>query len=144
MATKEIEITCKSKYAEVALVAQAIIAMVKLETDSDALLGCIELCVVEIANNVIEHAYKEKDNLAIFFKVNLSKTEVSLVISDEGDSMPDSTLAKRVDWNLVDKNDTTSWEVSGRGLQLVKDLMDDVSYWTESDNNHFKMVKKFS
>jgi len=144
MDCKKVQFNIASCYEHISLVTKGLCAMIRSVHDDDALLGAVELCFVEVANNTVEHAYHDENNHEIVFKLELSTNEVSLLIVDSGKSMPLGTMEKEIDWDSLDKDDIDSWETSGRGLQIVKDLMDEVSYWTESECNYFKMVKKIA
>jgi len=141
MLVKKIELTISSSYSSVALVAQTIVAMVKAENITQACLGDIELCIDEIGNNVVEHAYENRNDLKITFKLLLFREKIVLIISDNGITMLQGALFSEEDWNMLDKNNIATWKESGRGLQLVRGIMDDMFYWTEFKRNYFKMVK---
>jgi len=141
---KKVILEITSCYEHISLLAQGVTAMVKCYVQAEEIQGRIELCLVEVANNVVEHSYHGQDSHSITLEITLSVNEITLLVIDSGDSIPDGNLSKTVNWDDLDKDNICSLETSGRGLQIVKELMDDVSYWTEPEFNYFKMVKKIS
>lgn len=139
---KSIQLKINSCYDHISLIAQGIMTMVGGYVKTQELQGNIELCLVEVANNVVEHSYHGQDSHSITFEITLSSKQVTLLVIDNGDSIPVGNMNKKIDWDDLDKDDINSWETSGRGLQIVRELMDDVSYRTESGFNYFKMVKR--
>ncbi len=99
----------------------------------------IELCLVEIVNNAVEHAYTNQPGHIVETVVHLSETAVSIVISDWGKSIP----AEKLDVSSFEKEDRNSPETlhsSGRGIYIVKSLMDEVRYSSKEGKNSFLMV----
>lgn len=144
MENRKVQLQTSSCYEHVAIVSKGICTMIQSCYDAEELLGAIELSFVEVANNVVEHAYRNEKNHGIEYELELSGGEVALTIIDSGSPMPAENMAKEIDWDSLDKDDSASWETSGRGIQIVKDLMDEVSYWSDSGRNYFKMVKRVS
>jgi len=144
MECKKIQIEIVSCYEHIPLVSQGICTMVRHCHDNSELLVALELCCVEVSNNSIEHAYLNDKSQKISFELTISSSEVSLTVIDSGLSMKPGTLETDLDWSTFDKGNIDLLKTSGRGLQIVKDLMDEVSYWTDSGKNYFKMVKKIT
>lgn len=139
---KKIQLKISSCYDHISLIAQGIMTMVGSYVKTQKLQGSIELCLVEVANNVVEHSYHGQNDHSITFEITLSNKQVTLLVIDNGESMTLGKMNKVIDWDDLDKDDINSWETSGRGLQIVRELMDEVSYRTESGVNYFKMVKQ--
>jgi serine/threonine-protein kinase RsbW len=139
---KKIQLKINSCYDHISLIAQGIMTMVGRYVKTEKLQGSIELCLVEVANNVVEHSYHGQEGHLITFDITLSNKQVTFLVIDNGDSLPVENMNKIIDWDDLDKDDINSWETNGRGLQIVRELMDDVSYRTESGFNYFKMVKR--
>lgn len=144
MSENNIKVEITSTYQDIAIASQGIVAMIKSQHPDTELAGAIELCLVEVCNNAVEHAYGDSDQHLIGLLLTMTKDEIRLLVIDSGKSMPASALTKEIDWDAEERQDISGWQSSGHGLQLVKDLMDYVSYWTEEDKNHFQMVKKVS
>ena len=142
MECKKIKISMLSCYEYIPLVSQGICTMIRHCHDNSELLAAIELCCVEVLNNAIEHAYLNDTTKEITFALIISSNEISLTVIDSGLSIAPGTLEKEFDWSAFEQGDLDLLKTSGRGLQIVKDLMDEVSYWTDSGSNYFKMVKK--
>ncbi|REL25333.1 ATP-binding protein [Thalassotalea euphylliae] len=144
MTDKKVQLSITSCYEHVSLVAIGICNMICSCYDIDEFSAAIELSFVEVANNVVEHAYSDEKDHEIGFELALQSDQVSITIIDTGSAMPAANMEREIDWDSLDKDDIDSWDTSGRGLQIVKDLMDEVSYWSDSGRNYFKMVKKVS
>lgn len=142
MTEKNIKVEITSSYQDIAIASQGIVAMIKSQHPDPELTAAIELCLVEVCNNAVEHAYGDSNDHVIGLLLTMTNEEIRLLVIDSGKSMPESALAKEIDWAAEERRDVSGWQSSGHGLQLVKDLMDYVSYWTEDNKNHFQMVKK--
>ena len=138
MTDKKVQLNITSCYEHVSLVAKGICNMIYSCYDIDEFSGAIELSFVEVANNVVEHAYGDEKDHEIEFELALQSGEVSITIIDTGIAMPAENMEREIDWDSLDKDDIDSWDTSGRGLQIVKDLMDEVSYWSDSGRKLFQ------
>ena len=141
MEDKQIKLEITSCYEHVALASRGLMVIVSRYYDSPDFVGEIELCFVEIANNTVEHAYLDSNTQTIWIELDLTPEQLIMRIKDNGEPMPESSLAQDVDWDALDKQDPESWETSGRGLQIVKDLMDEVTYTSTPEFNTFTFAK---
>ena len=108
---------------------------VKLSNDK---LSQIELAVDEASTNVIKHAcnYNEDKTLTIVIKV--LKDQFVIEIIDRGDKKFDPNAVQKV--NL--KEFVRDRKHGGLGIHLMKNLMDDVQYYSGDRNyNRVKLVK---
>ncbi|NQT26043.1 ATP-binding protein [candidate division KSB1 bacterium] len=99
----------------------------------------IELAVDEACTNVVEHAYKEKENENIDVAIQIDYQKFTVVVTDKG---------KRFSPADIDIPDMDQYlaelRVGGLGIYLMKTLMDEVQYHTGPDGkNRVKMVKHF-
>lgn len=103
----------------------------------------LELCVVELANNVYEHGYQEKDGKVIEVGCRVAAKQIEITINHEGLSLESDVMNEMLSAPLqeLDLDDPLSWATSGRGFYILNALMDDV---TVSENNgvtRFRLIK---
>jgi serine/threonine-protein kinase RsbW len=103
----------------------------------------IELCVVEAVTNAIEHAYHCQLNHEVKVVLNLHPDGVEIEVRDRGDAM-DSSLLQEAGYARLDLNPEAEEILSdrGRGLSIIKEMMDEVSYVTNGEENCLVMTKK--
>jgi len=100
----------------------------------------LELALIEAANNIVQHAGLAKDNTLISMKFSVMNDKVVCTFIDQG---------KPVDFLLKDsQNDTVhnvaKLPVSKRGLAIVCDVMDKVSYKRVNGKNVLTLTKYFT
>ena len=95
----------------------------------------IELCLVEALSNVLFHAHYAKPNCHLSFQLRRNKNSLSIRVYDQGKgfSLPEQ-FAKKQD----------PYQTSGRGLQLMKGLMDRLEYFQRSHRNQLLLEKNIS
>jgi serine/threonine-protein kinase RsbW len=94
----------------------------------------LELAVHETCANIVEHAYEGEGNGRIDLTFSLAEQPRRLVI-DLHDTGRTFDLATVEDINLEEP------QVRGYGLFLVQELLDEVCYYPEPGNNHWRLVK---
>ncbi|WP_257295237.1 ATP-binding protein [Endozoicomonas sp. YOMI1] len=129
-----------SELANTTLIAMAVRGLCAMTTLSPVEVNRVELCVVEIVNNAIEHAYGNEKGHKVEVGVSLLQACIMLTISDWGKPMDQGKLGSR-DMS-VDPDNPAAWLCSGRGLPIVQSLMDNVEYQTVGDKNSFIMSKQ--
>lgn len=142
--TQTIQLLIDSRLEDTVLVAMAVrglCAMTGLTADE---VNLVELCVVEITNNAIEHAYAGKAGHDVEVVVCLTAAELEIVVSDRGKSMVEIPEARRAGEKIVSAAEPETWDCSGRGLSIVEQLMDEISYVSADGKNSFHMTKKLS
>ena len=99
----------------------------------------IELCVVEAVNNAIKHAYKNETghDVTVFIKLYLDR--ITFLVCDTGKTME---LKQPADLKF-DPADLENLPESGRGLFIIHQIMDEVTYETIEDRNVLTMTKIF-
>ena len=108
--------------------------------DRDA--GRVELCVVELATNCIRHAYRDEPGHPVTVRLTARAEEVVVAVVDEGTPVP---AEKRVPPpGSPNPIDLQSIPEGGRGLFLVHELMDSVSYESEGPRNVVRLTKALS
>lgn len=129
-----------SELVNTTLVAMAVRGLCAMTTLSPVEVNRVELCIVEIVNNAIEHAYGGEMGHKVEVDVNLLESSLSLTVSDWGKPMEENKLDAKD--SSVDA-DAAVWLCSGRGLPIVQSLMDKVEYQSVGDKNSFIMSKQF-
>jgi len=101
---------------------------------NETLSSQLELILVEAVNNVIEHAYQNKQGLSIDTVFEVNSIEVTLTIKDYGLSAP--VEIHEVDRTMPDINpDISDLPEGGWGLALIHSLADQVKHFRENGNN---------
>ena len=101
--------------------------------------GCSDLgiCVTEAVNNAIIHAHKQR--IELYVELQFAKTDDALLITvrDHGsgfdvDSIPDPTRPENI------------MKTGGRGVHVIRSLMDEVSFVRLADGMRMTMIKKLT
>lgn len=139
---KKIKLGIKSRIENVSLVGLSINNLCSIIPLSKVDAFQIELCIVEAVTNSIKHAYESAANQDVEVVFSFDENELTLDVRDTG---------KPLDKKVLDEKGTSSLEVSpdnidgisesGRGIALIKEIMDKVEYTTENGVNHFTMLK---
>lgn len=91
---------------------------------TDDLYGNIMIAVIESVNNAIIHGNKADKNKNVLLSATLHDEQIVFIVSDEGQgfdhqSLPDPTAPENIE------------KVGGRGIFLIKNLADEVSFKSE-------------
>ncbi len=135
----------QSDFEEVSLLGQTIHKMVLEAGMGEFDSAMVELGVVEALNNVIEHAYQLQPNHKIKIIFEASTNYVVIHIVDTGIAMQKSVFS--VKGNQKEVNEHIALEdipEGGWGLELIKSIMDEVSYKSEGAINQLKLLKKMN
>lgn len=130
-----------SQLSNTTMVAMAVRGVCAMTTLSPVEINRLELCLVEIVNNAIEHAYDNQAGHPVEVCVHLDKTTMNISVSDWGQSIPDDIMQDNTEM-AVDPEQPEAWLCSGRGLHIVKKLMDQVTYESNQNKNSFIMKKE--
>lgn len=99
-------------------------------------LPLIELAIVEAANNIIEHAYGRESSEPIELRV-MRRHSISFRIYDKGTPFKaESEMEPFFDWKNIE--DVPEY---GRGLYVIKTVMDDIRFSREKGFNFISMRK---
>lgn len=103
----------------------------------------LELCVVELANNVYEHGYQERDGKVIEVGCRVAPKRIEITIDHEGLSLESDVMDEMLSAPLQepDLDDPLSWATSGRGFYILNALMDDVSVSESNGVTSFRLTK---
>lgn len=104
-----------------------------LPLDADA----VELCVVEAVNNAVEHAYGGQPGQVVEVDLNVDPAALHIAVRDRGRAMNWAAACARAD-------PTALHTVSdgGRGLFIMRSLMDELSYCSANGWNVLTMTKR--
>ncbi len=136
MRTGTLTLRIDSRLGDVPLVGiavRAICAAIPLGEDETA---SVELCVVEAVNNAIEHAYGEVGH-PVEVEVVLAAGTLRIVVRDRGHRMDWARACAAADGYAAD-----ALGEGGRGLFIMRSLMDEVSYRTAGGWNELAMDKR--
>jgi len=126
----------KSDFNEVKKAAQALHAFGQEHALPEALLGQLELILVEAINNVIEHAYQGQAGNDVELEIIKTDSDVQLAVYDQGVAPPD-----HIKQEPADMPDEFGLPEGGWGLGLIHALADQVIYSQENYKNKLLLVK---
>lgn len=131
-----IDVTVPSTHAYIALIGRIVedvVDAIKLGYQSPETLGQqLNLVVTEAATNAHQHANHNRSNASIHVILSYSNQELQIQVFDQGPGF---------DLNLLDEPEPDSLEEHGRGIFLIKSLMDSVSYKRSERGNVLEMRK---
>jgi serine/threonine-protein kinase RsbW len=144
---KGLSFAIDSHLGNVSLVAVAVNRIcVQLGLD-DLSAGQVELCIAEAATNAIRHAYHDEPGHTVGIALAAGTDQLSIEVSDSGTPMPveqEQRLLNGTQAHEVETTDRTSLPEGGRGLQIIHDLMDEVSYVRSGNINRLVMRKQLA
>lgn len=99
--------------------------------------GQVELAVVEGVNNAIEHAYAGRPDQRVEVRVGVSTGRLTIEIADRGVAMAwDAAYAAAVARLTADP-----LADGGRGLLIIREVMDEVGYRSDAGRNVLRLTK---
>lgn len=102
----------------------------------------VEICVVEAVNNSIKHAYCEDPGHMVEVVVTVKPAELTLDIWDSGRPAESSKIhAEHLQAFDLDPGHPELISESGRGIAIIKHIMDSVEYTPGPQRNCFRMTK---
>lgn len=113
----------------VGLAVRAVCGVLPLDEEAT---GAVELCVVEAVNNAIEHAYGETAGHPVEVVASVAAGTLSLAVRDRGRTMP---------WPPVPGPEPDALSESGRGMFIMRALMDEVDYARDDGWNVLTLTK---
>jgi serine/threonine-protein kinase RsbW len=94
----------------------------------------LELAVHEACANIVDHAYQGEDGrLDVTFSLAEEPRRLVVDLHDTG---------RTFDLSLVEEIDLEDPRERGYGLFLVQQLLDEVCYYPETGNNHWRLMKR--
>jgi serine/threonine-protein kinase RsbW len=95
----------------------------------------LAIAVTEIANNAVIHGNKRDPRKKVFVTIDVVDAEVRLSIRDEGKGFNPDALSNPLDpENLLRE--------SGRGVFIVRSLMDEISYDFSKGGTQVTLIKR--
>jgi anti-sigma regulatory factor (Ser/Thr protein kinase) len=104
----------------------------------------VELCTVEGVTNTIQHAYHGQPGQLVSVIVTSEIDLLRVEIVDSGTPMPAEYIKRLLhgsDVFQIRDAERASLAESGRGLQIMHDLMDGVAYTTEGCFNRLQLMR---
>ena len=136
---RAIHVSFKSRYSYLPLVRSVVRGISSHKTADIQQLEDIELSVHEALSNIIRHGYEEEPNHLIEMSVGLSDHDIWIRIRDSGHV----TIAPLNPVLVIPQHfDLESLSESGRGLFLIYQLMDEVSYSSQNGENILQLRKR--
>lgn len=100
---------------------------------NDELMGQLELILVEAINNIIEHAYQNKDGNPIQVGFSFIGGDVLMTLQDEGSAVPEEIVSiKESDSVMPNISDLPE---GGWGLGLINMLADRIEFSVKDGMN---------
>ncbi|MCL6269810.1 ATP-binding protein [Sansalvadorimonas sp. 2012CJ34-2] len=131
-----------SQLEDTVLVAMAVRGVCGMTSLTAEEINRVELCVVEVVNNAIEHAYQGRPNETVEVDVMLNPTRsLEIVVRDCGTPMS-KPLSADAEMSVPDPTNPETWLSSGRGIPIVERLMDEIRYESCEDGNAFHMIRQ--
>ncbi len=138
-APQHLKLSINSYLKDTVLVAMAVRGVCAMTSLSQTDINRFELCVVEVVNNAIEHAYcgegGHQVEVDVFYTPDRS---LEVVVSDFGTPM---VPQGKTELQPLDPLNPDTWTASGRGLPIVERLMDKTRYQSSNGRNSFHMIR---
>jgi serine/threonine-protein kinase RsbW len=141
---QRLELAINSDLGDVALVAIAANRVCLHLGLDEAMAGQVELCIVEAVTNAIRHAYHDQPGNRVTVTIAEESAQLVIEVCDSGSAMPlkhQQRLVHGTDASGFELQDRNSIPEGGRGLQIIRTLMDEVSYTSKQHLNHLTMRK---
>jgi serine/threonine-protein kinase RsbW len=128
-------ITIRARLEDVALAGLSVRAVSEFElfSQEDAIL--IELAVCEALNNVIIHALPNRPDESVQLEISHTSDRIVFCINDWGLGIPGGL-------DGIDKEQTNPLASGGRGITLMREIMDSVIYKRCGARSVLKLEKK--
>ena len=133
----KIDLVIESNYQNVDLIG-ACVESLSSEYFSDQQCFQIKLSVYEAVTNCIKHSYKGSSEYKVYVSYQIETDRIILDISDYGIAMDPQLLQDTPSYFDIDQENP---QEGGMGLKIIKLSMDEISYHTENDMNHFTLIK---
>ncbi len=104
---------------------------------SDKLIYSLQLAADEAASNIIEHAYEGISDATLEITCDMQGDSIVITMRDSGKPFDPSKVKQP---NL--KADLSDRQIGGLGVYLMRKLMDDVSYQSNSSTGNLLTMTK--
>jgi serine/threonine-protein kinase RsbW len=132
----EIALSIESQFGNVFLVGLAINKIATFVQVSTQSAFEIELAVVEAVNNAVEHAHHKQREKVVTVRVRLTPRRIKFTVIDSGAPIDfkSAIAASAALENSIEAE-------RGRGLKLIRELMDEIRYERKGETNQITLVK---
>lgn len=128
-----------SSYDHVHLLGGAIKGVLKEKVEDEQELYLLELAVCEAVTNSIKHAYKSIPENFVCLEITISGHELVFKVKDQGQKLEENILQSR---GVEGFQEYARVSEGGRGIPLIKGIMDQVYYHSDDQENCLSMVKR--
>lgn len=139
---RSIKLIIDSDLKDVALIGMATNRLCSLNNLSDLEAVKIELCVVEAVNNAIIHSYGCKKGHEVEVVFSFNRKILLIDVCNKGTPMDQEALKEKNLSSIEIDPDSFDIPESGRGLMIIKKVMDKVSYSSKGGKSCLSMTKK--
>jgi serine/threonine-protein kinase RsbW len=142
-----LRLSIDSNLADVSLLAVAVSSACTYLGFDAVSVSQVELCVVEAVTNAIQHAYHGMPGQVVSVVISSELDRLHLEVIDNGTPMSARNVKRLLqgsDVFQVQDLDRASLAESGRGLQIIHDLMDDIAYTSQDNLNRLQLTKRSS
>lgn len=142
---EKIKLVIESDLQQVSLIDMLMNVLCSLGSLTNEECYQVRLCVVEAVNNAIQHAYNNEPGHSIEVDYAVDSEKMIIAVSDTGQCMPKEML--KIKAGLFDKLDDEEPDQfnipeNGRGLALMQEMMDQVTYSSKERKNTLTLIKK--
>lgn len=142
---RRLQLLIESELHHVALMAMAVNKICSHFGMDEVEAYHVELCVSEAVTNAIVHAYRGSPGNQISLVLEIEGDRLDLDFSDTGAPMR-AEQANRINHGLElaerRSSEAATLPEGGRGLQIMRDIMDEVVYVREGQVNRLRMTKR--
>jgi serine/threonine-protein kinase RsbW len=140
-----IKLTIESRVENAALVGVSVNRICLEAGFSEQSAFEVELCVVEAVNNAIEHAYRQRPGNEVEIQLKLTAQALNLKVADTGQALPAGMLsAEKLLPSHHEPGAGRRLSDGGRGLFIIRSMMDQVGYETVGGKNVLSMTRKLA
>ena len=131
-----LELSIKSSYKDLEKVANLIQRAARDAHIPEGTEEDLTISVLEAVNNAIQHGNREDKSKQVHIRIETTSGEIAVSIQDEGDgfdlkSVPDPRSGEHL------------LNTSGRGILIMKEFMDQVTFCVEKRGTLVEMTKRF-
>lgn len=142
MGFKRVQFTIDSDLEHVSLIGMAVNKLCLASSFSSADAYNLELCVVEAVTNSIKHSYCGEKGKEVIVVFTLSKDCLTIDVCDYGIAMDPNILENaNIKYPDCEREDIENIADCGRGIGIMKTIMDSVTYASGEEGNCLTLTK---
>ncbi len=131
----------KSRLNQIRLVRAALAGVMSHLEIAESDIHSLGLAVTEIINNSMEHGYRGDEENQIEVRVHIRDLEVQVDVIDHAPPFPEEELYRLTEDLKLTEDPSEEWTMRGRGLQIVRRIVDSITLLTEKDHNCMRLRK---